>query len=164
MSNDTLLDFDSMDDVDLDSFDEAPDYLDEIPTGVYVLIVENAEKKKQKNKEGVENTFLTNTYTVARVVELDDPDELAPVLGSKFTERWTTNDQGISFWKKQTRKLLGKESLSGFTFGEALKALNNPDEPIYVKAKCSTKLTKNDKGEFKNIQVRVQEVLKSPEL
>ena len=150
----TILDIDALLDSTLDSVPDMPDYLNP-PTGNYTLSVIEAEIKAGKpadpaKKQAAKAARLVITYKVDSTIETDGipvPD------GTLFTEGFQGTEDGIAFFKKQAKKLLNVEDLSGVTIRdilEALKGVQNFNAMLTNK----TSTSEDGKREYENVNVR----------
>ena len=147
----TLLDLDSVEDIDFDSIQDAPGFI-EPPDGVYKLNVEKAAIETYKTKEGETKRRFAHYYAVSAVIELADPTEQEPKAGDKFSERFMVNDVGIQYWKTKAKAILG--DIGKVTVQNALAELSTGNYTF--KARVNTKKSKGKDGkEYKNVQVRV---------
>lgn len=147
----TLLDLDSVNDMSFDEIPDAPGFV-EPPDGVYMLTITKAAIEKYKTKEQEERQRFAHYYGVAEVIELANPDEQAPTVGDKFSERFMMNEQGLKFWKTKAHQILGE--VGKITVANALAELSTGNYTF--KARVQTKKSKGKDGkEYRNIQVRV---------
>jgi len=152
VKNETLLDLDNVDDMNFDEIPEAPGFI-EPPDGVYILDVTKACIEEYTTKEGEERKRFSHYYSVAKVVELADPNEQAPNVGDKFSERFMMNEQGLKFWKTKAKAILG--DVGKITVSNALEELSSGNYRFKARVQMKKSIGKNDKKEYKNIQVRV---------
>ena len=140
MSDEKMLDLDSMLEDTLDTIEEMPDYLNP-PTGVYMLAVAKApEIKKYKQDDGSERQSISLTLSVAETVETEEtpvPD------GTLFTQNFQGTEKGLSALKRDARKILDVENLDGVSLRDIFGALEAA-EPF--KAKISYRSYKGQDG------------------
>ena len=150
----TILDIDALLDSTLDSVPDIPDYLNP-PTGNYTLSVIEAEIKAGKpadpaKKQAAKAARLVITYKVDSTIETDGipvPD------GTLFTEGFQGTEEGITFFKKQAKKLLNVEDLSGVTIRDILEALKGVQN-LSAMLKNTTTQSEDGKREYENVNVR----------
>lgn len=150
-ASETLLDLESINDIDLSTVEDVPEFV-EPPNGVYQLGLK-AKIEGYKNKEGEANTRIRHIYEIQKVIELADKTELEPTEGSLFSETFVANGEGLKYWKAKAKSILG--DLGNSKVSEVLNELNSG-----VSFRATTKLKKtadkNDKTkEFTNVQIRV---------
>lgn len=156
----TLLDLDNIGDIDFDSIEEAPGFV-EPPDGVYMLVVEKAAIETYKTKEGETKKRFSHYYSISSVVELADSTEQEPKVGDKFSERFQANEKGIPYWKTKAKAILG--DIGKVSVANALAELSTGNYSF--KARVNTKKSKGKDGkEYKNVQVRVLTEAQHPEL
>ena len=155
MSNhdETLLDLDSVADMQLGGIDDLPEFVTP-PDGLYVFGTNTAKINTNKNKEGKETKKINHTYFICKVVQLQNEDELVPDAGNLVGENFTMNPQGLSIWKLKAKGILGVELISTKgTIGDVLEELN--DNPHYFVGKTRIKKSNKDGTEYENVQVQV---------
>lgn len=152
----TLLDLDSVEDMDFESIEDAPGFVTP-PNGLYLLTVQKAcvEAYKTKARDGKpsENRKrFAHYYTIDKVLELEDTSEQAPKEGDKFSERFMFNEQGVKYWKTKAKAILGE--VGKVSVANVLTELSTGN--YHFKAKIQNKKSKGDDGkEYTNTQVRV---------
>jgi len=165
VSEETLLDLDSVEDMDFDTIEDAPGFVTP-PNGLYVLTVTKAcieaYKTKARNGKPSENRKrFAHYYSIDKVIELEDANEQSPKIGDKFSERFMFNDQGLKYWKTKAKSILG--DIGKQTVANVLKELSNGSYTF--KAKIQLKDTKGDDGKtYTNVQVRVMSKEQEPSL
>lgn len=158
----TLLDLDSVLGSNIDEVPDAPEFVLP-PDGSYRLGVQDskAEKYKTTDKdsgEEIEKTRLKIIYTVLETKELSDPEEEPVANGSLFSEQFMTNAQGLSYFKRQAKNILGEDNIKGVTVGDIIKELPNDhtfDADVKVKS-TPGKDRDGNKKTFQNVQVRIK--------
>lgn len=157
----TLLDLDQVLGASIDGVADAPEFITP-PEGSYVLTVASAKAEKytatnKDTKEEEERIRIRINYGVVSVKSLKDEAEAPPAAGSMFSEQFMTNPEGLSFFKRQAKNILGEENIKGATIKELLDALG---EGHSFAADVKLKVTKgkgDNKGkEFTNVQVRIK--------
>lgn len=154
--NDTILDLDNMDDVDMDGIEDIAGF--EIPpNGLYRLQLDKAYIDKYKDKEGKEQKRITHLYSVLATVELSDGKETAPADGTKFTERFQASAMGLGIWKRKAKEVLKVTDLAGSKLGEVIKELTKGEGgvPYAFDARVVTKTTTKGDKTFQNVNVRI---------
>lgn len=149
----TILDIDALLDSTLDSVPDMPDYLNP-PTGNYVLSITEAEIKAGKpadpaKKQAAKAPRIVITYRVDQTIETDGVP--VPDL-TLFTEGFQGTEDGVAFFKKQAKKLLNVEDLSGVTIRDILEALKGVQN---FNAMLKNVVSQGDGGkEYENVNVR----------
>jgi len=167
----TLLDLDTVSSLSFDDLEEAPGFIIP-PAGVYDLLVETAKleeyvKKAKDGKPASKGHRIAHYYLVEQVEELVDPKEQKPAVGSKFSERFQLNEQGLKYWKTKAKQILG-DSVDGanLTVANVIKELGAGT--YRIKAKVALKVTdgtgENEGKKFTNIQIRVLDRKMEPPL
>lgn len=151
VSNETLLDLDSVNDMSFEDIPEAPGFV-QPPDGLYNLTITKAAIEEYKTKEGEERKRFAHYYSVKNTLELADPTEQAPNEGDKFSERFMMNEQGLKFWKTKAKAILG--DIGSITVANALAELSTGNYSF--KARIQNKKSKGKDGkEYTNTQVRI---------
>lgn len=158
----TLLDLNDVLSANIDGVEDAPEFVTP-PDGSYRLSIKDskAEKYKTTDKESgneVEKTRLKIIYQVEATKELADAEELPVANGSLFSEQFMTNPQGLSYFKRQAKNVLGEEMIKGVTIGDILKELPNGhsfDADVRVKI-TSGRDAQGKQKNFSNVQVRIK--------
>lgn len=158
----TLLDMDSILGQSIDEVPDAPEYVTP-PDGSYTLLVKEAksEEYKRDNKEtGVEEKKLRLkiVYEVVQTIELADAEEPPVAAKSLFSEQFMTNPDGLSYFKRQAKNILGAETIKGATIGDILKSLPSASE-FTAKVRIKKTPGKDADGKrkvYSNVQVRVE--------
>ena len=138
-----LLDLDALLDSNMDAVPDVPDYVTP-PAGTYVLSIADADISKTAGKDGKPDTIRLNlTYKIDQSVEVEG----MPVAdGSLFSERFTYNEQGLGYFKRQAKNILN-ENIDGVSIRDVLATLK---EGIPFKAV----ITLSKSGDFTNVRVR----------
>lgn len=161
--NETLLDFDQdIDDVELGQIENLPEFINP-PTGVYILKVLKADIKTKEDKETKQKKKrIQHLYSIRKVLELAEANELVPETGSLFVENFQWNQEGLKYWKQKARQILGIQDLDKSKLVDVLKELSS--EEYLVKARVINQVTNRDGHTYVNSQVRViSQVKVSPE-
>ena len=163
VENETLLSLDDVLGQSIDDVEDAPEFATP-PDGKYRLGCSDAkiEKYKTKDKESgdeVEKTRIKIVYQVMKTVELSDGEETPVADGPLFTETFMTNKQGLSYFKRQAKNILGEEFIKGATIGDILKELPNGhsfDADVRVKVTQGKKGDDGKQKTYTNPQVRIK--------
>ncbi len=159
----TLLDLDSVLGTSIDGVEDAPEFVTP-PAGNYLLGVQkaSAEKYKTTNKETMEEeerVRIRLTYQVMKTVELANAQDDQPVAdGSLFSEQFMTNPEGLSYFKRQAKNILGEEAIKGVSIGEILNELGN-GHSFTAEVRIKKTKGKDATGQpkvFENVQVRIK--------
>jgi hypothetical protein len=152
MSDQTLLDLDAMLDNTLDNIEDAPDFLTP-PAGEYVLqcIDANIDKYETKREPGIEKQRMKLTYSIVETISVAGNEPPAPD-NSRFTETFMATEQGLGYFKKRIKEIMGASDVTGVT----LKDMMNSVKGSTFKARLSIrKTTGKDGTEYENLQIRV---------
>jgi hypothetical protein len=145
MAENTILDMDALLDATLDNVADIPDFLNP-PDGLYELAITEAEIKPGKEAGKASRIVLTH-----KVVSTVDTDGVPVPNGSLFQESFQGTEQGLGFFKKQAKKYMNVDDISGVSMREIIASLKG----LEYKARVTTKVTKNDAGkEYENVNVR----------
>lgn len=152
MSNETILDLDSMMDIQMDSVQAAPDYVTP-PAGVYILsvadaVIEKKAKKEQKEGAAKDYTRIRVTYAVVKTVELAQQNEPPVADGSLFSENFMGTEDGLGYFKRAAMNILNVKDFTGATLKDIMEGMKGAE------FKCRLTVKKNAEG-FENVQIRV---------
>jgi len=158
----TLLDINSVLGQNIDDVETAPEFVTP-PDGAYILEIADAkletykvtDKETQKEEERMR---LKIFYKVVQTNKLVSEEEDPVPVGSLFTEQFMTNPQGLSYFKRQAKNVLGEDVIKGVSIGEILKEL--PNQHVFnadVKVKTSTQGSGDTKKTYSNVQVRIHQ-------
>lgn len=124
----TILDIDSILDMQMSDVVDIPDYITP-DTGMYMLAIQDMEVVQ--SKEDGKPARIKAVICVSATIELADGG--MPVAdGSLFTLSWQGTQQGLEYFKRDAKKWLNVDDLSGLSMSdvfEGLKAL----EPVKAK-------------------------------
>jgi len=158
----TLLDLDEVLGQNIDGVEDAPEFVTP-PAGSYVLSVNaaKAEKYKTTDKDSgneVEKVRLKLIYSVSSVVELEDAEEAPPAVGALFSEQFMTNPDGLSYFKRQAKNILGEDNIKGATISQILQELESGAYSFNadVKLKVTNKKVDGQAKKYTNVQVRIK--------
>jgi hypothetical protein len=150
MSENTVLDLESLANETLDSIPEAPDFVTP-PAGEYTLSVKDAAIDKYKDKEGTAKQRLKITYTILDTKSVAGNEQPVP-NDSIFTETFMATEQGVGYFKKRVKEIMMAENVSGVTLGEMMNSIKG----VSFDCRISIKKSPNPKGgEYENVQIRV---------
>lgn len=150
MSENTLLDLESMANETLDAIPDAPDFVTP-PAGEYSLVVKDAAIDKYKDKEGTAKQRLKITYTIAETVSTANNEPPVP-NESIFSETFMGTEQGLGYFKKRIKEIMNTDNTQGVTLGDMMSSVKG----VQFKCRIAIKKTPNPKGgEYENIQIRV---------
>jgi len=153
----TILDLNAMMKETHDAIPEAAGF-ENPPDGEYTLTVKSAAIDTYTNKAQEEVQRLKITYEVAATLSTASGEQPVPD-GTMFTETFQGTEQGVGFFKKRMKELMGVSDLVGITLKDVMDSVKGTN----VDAKLSTKRTpKKDatgkviENEFwENLQIRV---------
>lgn len=174
----TILDIEDVLNKSVDDVEDAPEFVTP-PAGKYKLDIINAKIEKYDSKDRDENGTLTGEtvkktrlkifYAVKETVELADESEQPVAPGSMFNETFQANKVGLSFFKRQAKKILGEENIKGCTIGQIVEVLAAGEQTC--EATVGTKTTKakhadaqGKKRDFTNTQVKITKGTQGVEL
>jgi hypothetical protein len=159
----TLLDLNDVLGSNIDEVPDSPEFVTP-PAGSYRLGLKDAKAEQYKTtdketKEEVQKVRLKLIYTVMATKELADAEEAPVANGSLFSEQFMTNQDGLSFFKRQAKNVLGEEVIKGATIGDILKELGSGthtfDADVRVKSSAGKDASGNKKV-YTNVQVRIK--------
>jgi hypothetical protein len=148
--DETLLDLDNLDNLDLSTVDAAPEFLNEVPKGIYTLKVVKATRERKKNKKGEVKVRIRHIYAIDSVVQLEDKEALIPATGSLVSETFMATKEGLTYWKTRAEGIL--HDLGNAKFVDVLNMM--PDAPVF-KAALGTRTSEEDGTIYKNLTVQV---------
>lgn len=158
----TLLDLNDVLNTSIDGVEDAPEFVTP-PDGSYRLTVNDAKAEDYKTtdketQEELKKTRLKIFYSTVKTKELSNPEEQPVADGSLFSESFMTNAQGLSYFKRQAKNILGEDAIKGATIGDILKELcqgHQFDADVRVKV-SQGKGQDGAKRTFSNVQVRIK--------
>ena len=156
----TLLDMNEVLDTSIDNVEDAPEFVIP-PDGEYMLEVKDSklEDYKVTLKDGTEEkrVRLKIIYSVVQTHELSNEEEHRVPAGAMFSEQFMTNPQGLSYFKRQAKNILGEETIKGAVIRDILKELpNNHQFNATVKVKRTKGSGDNAGKTYENVQVRIK--------
>jgi hypothetical protein len=90
-------------------------------------------------------------YSVVETISVAANEPPCPD-GTLFTETFMATEQGLGYFKKRIKELMGASDVAGVTLGDMMSSVKGQE----FTARVSTKKTKgNDGTEYENIQIRV---------
>jgi len=123
-----------------DALDNTIDSLPEIaprahlPSGRYIVEILDIQRKPIKDKSGNENDSIIFKYKVAEVLEIADPSQTAPEIGTKVEEVFNVSDADrVGYFRKHVTKVAG-----GMKLGELLTNLPGQNVMLTSKARQYT--------------------------
>lgn len=150
MTNETLLDLDSILDVDLGSVEDVPDYVIP-PEGNYVLTCKEAKVDTYKDKETkVDIPRIKVTMQVDETIELANEKELPVANNSLFTLTFQASQDGLKYFKKFAMKVLNVDDMNDATVRQAMDALEN----YQFKAAITIRKSESNGKTHENVNVR----------
>lgn len=151
MSENTILDLDNMLNDSLDAIPDAPDYANP-PAGEYRLSVKDCavDKYETKKEPGVQKQRMKITYSVVETVSTAANEQPVPD-GSMFNETFMATEQGLSYFKKRIKEIMGASDVAGVTLGDMMSSVKGQE----FMARITIKKTTSNGQEYENIQIRV---------
>lgn len=167
---DTLLDLDTVNNLSFDDMEEAVGFVVP-PEGIYRLQMDKATMEKYEAKDPknagqkIKKGRISHYYSILEVLELVKSDEQHPPIGGKFSERFQLNENGLKYWKKKTKDILGDVG-TNLTVSAVLQEASTG---VYTfKARVKHKETEGEGAnagkKFTNIQVQILSVDPKAEL
>jgi hypothetical protein len=151
----TLLDLDNLMNETLDAIPESPDYV-KPPAGEYQIQCQEAKIDKYTDKDNNSCQRLKITYTVEETLSTLNNEPPVP-NGSLFSETFQATEQGIDFFRKRIKKIMGVEDTTGVTLGDMM----NSSKGVSFKARLSYKTTEGKAGtanagkKYENLQMTI---------
>lgn len=149
----TILDLDSMLDIEMDKVETLPDFVTP-PAGLYELEVTEAKTEKYLPKKSTDNPNPKETLRLKifyKVVETLESVDLPVKNGSLFSESFQATEEGIKFFKRQALNILNVKDFEGAKLKDVMDGLK---EAVF-KAKITIRKSANPAGgEYENVQVR----------
>lgn len=151
MTDNTLLDLDNMLNDTLDAIPDAPDFTNP-PAGEYRLQVKDAaiDKYKTKDDPNTERQRLKITYSILETISTAANEQPVPD-GSLFTETFMATEQGLGYFKKRIKEVMGASDVAGVTLSDMMQSVKGTDFNARITIKKSTSNGK----EYENVQIRV---------
>lgn len=145
----TILDLDSLLDMEMDSVETLPDYVTPA-AGTYMLRVVEAGIKEGKavgDKPAMHRVQIV--YAIDETVECSDGQPFPN--GSLFADRYSATEDGVAYFKKQAMKVLNVTDMSGAKMRDIFETLQGAS----FKAAVTQKITKSADGkDYVNVNVR----------
>lgn len=153
MTQSTILDLDTLLDSTLDTVADIPDYINP-PNGTYRLGIHDAGIEKMDAREASGDkparpagSRIKITYKVVGTVETKEP----PVAdGTLFTETFMGTEEGLGFFKKQVKKIMNGEDITGVSMRDLLDGLKG----LEFDAVITTRSTVSKGKTYENVNVR----------
>lgn len=138
----------------LDTIPDAPDFTNP-PAGEYTINVKDCavDKYKSKAEPDVEKQRLKITYTVVTTHSTMGNEPPVPD-GSMFTETFQATEQGIGYFKKRVKELMGASDLVGVSLGDMMSSVKGAE----VKCKITIRESPNSSdplNPYKNLNIRI---------
>ena len=152
MSDNTILDLDSMLNDNLDAVPDVAEFMNP-PAGEYSLLVKDCavDKYETKKEPGIQKQRLKFTYAIQTTISVAGNEPPAPD-GTLFTETFMASEQGLGFFKKRIKDIMGATDVAGVTLGDMMNSVKGAT----FNARLSIKKSKGADGtEYENIQIRV---------
>jgi hypothetical protein len=146
---DSILDLDAVLDQDMGAVADVPDFV-EPPAGLYDLGITKAAAEEYKNAEGNMIGRLRVTYKVNATIEVEG-DELPVPDGSLFSETFQLTEQGLEFFKKSAKNILGVTDMAGVSVRELLTELSGIES---FQAKITVRMSESKGKTYRNTNVR----------
>lgn len=152
-SQTTILDLDSMMDVEMDKIETVPDFVNP-PAGLYMLTVTDVKTDKYTPKKSTENPNPKEAARIKIFYRVDSTLECVelPVKdGSLFSESFMFTEDGLKYFKRQAMNILNVKDFEGAKLKDVFDGLKE----AAFKAKLTVRKTANPAGgEYENVQVR----------
>lgn len=149
----TILDLDSMMDMEMDKVETLPDFVTP-PAGTYMLSVTDCKTEKYTPKATKENTKPTEAVRIKLFYQVDQTIESVdlPVKdGSLFSESFMFTEDGLKYFKRQAMNILNVPDFEGAKLRDVIDGVKG----AAFKAKITIRKTANPAGgEYENVQVR----------
>jgi hypothetical protein len=151
MTENTLLDLDNMLNDTLDAIPDAPDFTNP-PAGEYRLQVKDAaiDKYKTKDDPNTERQRLKITYSILETISTASNEQPVPD-GSLFTETFMATEQGLGYFKKRIKEVMGASDVAGVTLSDMMNSVKGTD----FNARITIKKSVSNGKEYGNVQIRV---------
>lgn len=148
MAENTILDLDSMMDMEMSQVEDVPNFITP-PDGLYALEVKEVktEKYTSKAKEGKPETKgqrIKLMYTIDLIIECED--KIPPAPGSLFSESFMATEEGIKYFKRQAKNIMNVEDLGNATLRDVMDGLKG------TKFNAKLKMNKTADG-FENVRI-----------
>ena len=157
MNDQTLLGMDDILSGSLDDTPDAPEFVNP-PNGNYVLEIPSVKVEEYETTDGtdkVKKIRIRINYKVAETIELADEGEDRVPDGSLFSETFMTNPDGLSYFKRQAKNVLGADNIAGVPLKDILKEMGGKS----IKAQVRSKESKQGNKTYINTQVRILSVI-----
>lgn len=153
MNTNTILDIDSLLDDTLDHVEDVPDFVTP-PEGDYLLSIPSAEIKKSDDQKKAARIVLT--YSVDSLVQISNAKDIPVAEGAMFTESFQATEEGLKYFKKQAKKLLNVEDITGVSMREILSSLAEVKQmPARIKINRTPKKDESGTvvGSYENVRI-----------
>lgn len=153
-TQETLLDLEAMVGENMDNIPDAPDYTNP-PAGEYRLEVREAKIDKYKPKAGGTAQRLKITYSIQATLSTA-ANEIPVPDGSMFTETFQATEQGLGYFKKRIKEVMGASDLNGVSLGDMMNSVKGQAFDARITIKKSPKDPANPAaGEYENVQLKI---------
>ena len=149
MSDNQILDLETLANQTLDNIADAPDFVNP-PAGEYTLLVKDVAIDKYKTKDGTASQRMKITYSIGETLSTLNNEPPVP-NESIFTETFQATEQGMGFFKKRIKELMGVSDVAGVTLGDMMSSIKGQT----LKARLSYKKSESNGKTYENLQLRV---------
>ena len=149
MNQATILDLETLANQTLDAIPDAPDFVNP-PAGEYAILCKDVVIDKYKNKQGEDQQRMKITYAVVETKSTANNEPPVP-NESIFTETFQATEQGLSFFKKRIKELMGVTDVAGVTLGDMMASAKG----IQFNCRISYKKSESNGKTYENLQLRV---------
>lgn len=153
MADNTILDLENMLEASLDDIPEAPDF-NNPPAGEYILSCKDAcIDKYTKKGEAEEKSRLKIIYAVVSTLSTASNEPPVPD-GSLFSETYQPTQQGLSYFKKRVKEIMGASDVAGVSLAEMMASVKGVEFNARITIKKSPN-PNNPDSPYENIQLRI---------
>lgn len=152
MSNETILDLDSLLDSNLGAVKDVPDFVTP-PAGTYQLAVVEAktEKYEKTDKVSKAKSPALRLRIIYKIVSTIETKEMPVSDGSMFSEQFMATEDGLGYFKQRAKKILNVADLGDASIRDVLATLAGAE----FKAGITVKVTPAEGGGvYENVNVR----------
>jgi len=142
----TLLDLSSMMEETLDAITAAPDFVDSVPTGTYMLACSDCKIEHYETREKAKAQRIRMTFVIRNTIELSDANAVPVPNESMWSQTFQGTSDGVGYWKRDVAKMLDVASVDGTPFGQIMASIVGHE----FKAIVTTK----EKGGFTNVSIK----------
>jgi len=148
MSNDTILDLDSLLDSSLNTVKDVPDFV-QPPAGIYQLKVQSAKSEQYDKKDKDDKTKTSKALRLRisyEILTTHETKEMPVSDGSLFSESFMATEDGLGYFKNQAKKIFNVKDLGDAKIRDILESL--------VGQEFKAAITVRKTGEYENVSVR----------